>query len=80
VTWPLIIRREAEKDMAEGFDWYEERRHGLGYEFLREVRTLLSTIETNPQRHAETYRGVRMALIKRFPYKLLYLLSSIVSR
>jgi hypothetical protein len=24
--------------MAEGFDWYEDRRHGLGHEFLGEVK------------------------------------------
>ena len=27
----LIIRPEAEADMAEAFDWYEQRRPGLGH-------------------------------------------------
>jgi hypothetical protein len=30
----LIIRPEAEAEMAEAFDWYEERLSGLGASFL----------------------------------------------
>jgi plasmid stabilization system protein ParE len=73
VSFPLIIRPEAEADMAEGFDWYEQRRSGLGEEFLKEVQTRLRQIEDNPLRHAEVYRNARQALVRRFPYKVLYL-------
>jgi hypothetical protein len=30
----LIVRPEAELEMADAFDWYEERVPGLGAEFL----------------------------------------------
>ena len=58
--------------MAEGFDWYEDRRHGLGHEFLGEVRSVLKNIAENPLRHAVIYRNVRRALVRRFPYKVFY--------
>jgi hypothetical protein len=34
MSMPLIIRPEAEQDMAEARQWYEQRRDGLGNEFL----------------------------------------------
>jgi len=61
----LIIRPEAEADLAEAFDWYEERRPGLGHEFLE-------GITENPLHHRLIYREVRRALPRRFPYKVLY--------
>ena len=69
----LIIRPEAEADMAEAYAWYERRREGLGLEFLAEVRAILGKIEENPLRHSQMYREARRALIRRFPYKIIYL-------
>jgi len=70
----LIIRPEAQADLAEGFNWYEERRAGLGFEFLNRVNLVLMKIEENPLRYSGTYRNVRMALVGKFPYKVLYLI------
>ena len=58
--------------MAEGFDWHEARRDGLGYEFVAEVRAVFHKIEENPLHHAVVYRNVRRALVRRFPYKVFY--------
>ena len=30
----LVLAPEAERDISEAYDWYENRRHGLGEEFL----------------------------------------------
>ena len=30
----LIIAPEAQQDVDEAYNWYEDRRHGLGEEFL----------------------------------------------
>jgi len=59
--------------MAEQFDWYEQRKTGLGYEFLDEVRSVLQKIQENPLRYAEVYRKTRRALVRRFPFKVFYL-------
>ena len=50
VSYTLIIRPEAEADMTEAFDWYEERKAGLGHEFLAEVRSVFRQVEENPLR------------------------------
>jgi toxin ParE1/3/4 len=43
MKYDLIIKPEAEKEMSEIFEWYEERRKGLGYNFLLQVDAGLST-------------------------------------
>ena len=72
MSYELTIRPEAEADMVAAFDWYEGRREGLGREFLAEVRTVLHQIEERPLRHAHVYREARRALVRRFPYKVIY--------
>jgi plasmid stabilization system protein ParE len=73
VSYELIIRPEAEADMAGAFAWYEERREGLGREFLNEERAVFLQIEDNPLRRSEIYKQARRALVRRFPYKVIYL-------
>jgi hypothetical protein len=41
---PLIIRPEAEEDMAEGRDWYERHQQGLGTEFLTAIEEVFDRI------------------------------------
>jgi toxin ParE1/3/4 len=68
MSLPLIIRPEAEQDMQEGREWYDGQRDGLGLEFLDAVEKVLNRIEATPLLHAEVYRGVRSALVRKFPY------------
>lgn len=70
---PLCIRPEAEAEITEAHDWYEERKVGLGAEFLDEVRRTLSAIEDSPEQYAIIRNGVRRRILDRFPYSILYL-------
>ena len=31
---PVIIRQQAQEDIESAYNWYEERREGLGEDFL----------------------------------------------
>src|SRR5688572_22709836 len=70
--FPLIVDPEAEIEIAFARDWYEERRTGLGREFLQSVSDSIARIQENPLGHAQTYKNVRQTLIKRFPYVVCY--------
>jgi hypothetical protein len=70
-----LIRPEAEKDLKEAFLWYENKRIGLGYDFLLQVDASLGFIERNPEIHQTGYKKTRKHLIKRFPYKIIYLVA-----
>jgi len=68
----LIIRPEAEAELAEAFNWYEERVPGLGHEFLLSVEAVFNAILRNPEQYAPVHRGARRALVRRFPYEVFF--------
>ena len=72
MSLPLILRPEAEQDIAEARDWYEQHRDGLGSEFLDEVEACFARIRQFPESYAAGYRGVRPAKTRRFPYVAYY--------
>ena len=74
MKYKLIIRPEAEEDLASAFLWYENRRRGLGYDFLLQVEAGLKFIERTPAIYAVGYKETRTHFIKRFPYKIIYLI------
>ena len=70
--YEFIIRLEAEQDLAEAFLWYEEKRQGLGYDFLLHVHAGFRFLERDPLVFSGQYKEVRCYLIHRFPYKIFY--------
>ena len=73
MKYKVIVRPEAEDDIIEAFSWYEDKRTGLGYDFLLQVDAGINFIYRNPEIHLIEYKGTRKHLIKRFPYKIIYL-------
>ncbi|MDP2211335.1 MAG: type II toxin-antitoxin system RelE/ParE family toxin [Candidatus Aquicultor sp.] len=69
----VLIRPEAEDDLREAFSWYEDKRRGLGHDFLLQVEAGLRFIERCPSINSPGYKETRNRLIKRFPYKIIYL-------
>lgn len=69
----FIVRPEAEEDLAEARQWYEERREGLGDEFLDQVDAAFERIQRMPLVPSPKYRNVRRVLLKRLPYAAFYL-------
>ena len=72
MEYELFLSQEAEKDIEQAAIWYEERRNGLGREYLLCIQAMLSTIQRNPQLFSILYRNVRRALIRRFPYGIFF--------
>jgi len=68
----IVVGSKAEADLATAFDWYQERRPGLGRELLAEVEECLQRIEANPFAYAEVHNRYRCALLARFPFKVFY--------
>lgn len=73
MRYRVIIRPEAENDLNEDFSLYGDKRQGLGHDFLLQVDVGLRFIERNPKVYPVKYKGTRKFLIKRFPYKIIYL-------
>lgn len=70
----IIVRPEAETEVRQAFDWYQQQSEGLGFEFLRAIEVCLSGITRNPFAYTLIkVPNVRRALVRRFPYALFYL-------
>ena len=76
VNLPSILSAEAQADIDEAFQYYEDRSDGLGSDFLRSVEATLASIERYPRMNAVIYRKARRSLLRRFPYALLYVIES----
>jgi hypothetical protein len=48
------------------------QRAGLGDEFLDEVGRTIDAIARHPLSHAVAMKGIRRALVRRFPYSVFY--------
>jgi plasmid stabilization system protein ParE len=68
----LVLAPEAVQDLADAYLWYEERRAGLGEEFLHHVEASLETIRRTPTVHAVIDSNFRRALVRRFPYAIFF--------
>ena len=70
----IIIRPAAESELAEAYEWYEERRQGLGDDLLLSVEATLAAIGEDPEAFPIVQRSIRRALIRRFPFGVFYIL------
>jgi len=68
----LVVAPEAEQDIGDAYAWYENRRHGLGEEFLSCVDACIQRICRMPELHAKVHEDYRRALVRRFPYVIFY--------
>lgn len=71
----LVLRPEAETELAEAVDWYEARGKGLGAALLRAVDAAIAAILRNPEMYPVVFATVRRAMLRRFPYSLIYVIS-----
>lgn len=70
---PVIrLRAEAENDIHDAASWYESQRPHLGHEFLDEIEASFTRIAENPLQFQILYRGVRRALLSRFPFGVFF--------
>jgi hypothetical protein len=53
----LVIAPEAEQDIAQAYGWYEDRRPGLGEEFLSCVDACIQAICRTPEVHARVHEN-----------------------
>lgn len=72
MKYDLIIKEEADEDVVNAFLWYEEQKEGLGDKFLLCLDEYYSVIIENPYIYEAKYNKLRQAIIKRFPYVIIY--------
>ena len=72
MAYRLTVSDRATREIGEAFQWYQEQRPGLGIEYLDALDVQFQSIIRSPQLYAQTQRGIRRALLRRFPYGVFY--------
>ncbi len=67
-----IFRPEARVDALEAFRWYDVKDSELAQRFKAEVDRVVGLIEQRPLAYPVLLRGARKALLKRFPYMVVF--------
>ncbi len=71
-----LFAKEAQAELEEGQHYYEHKEAGLGEEFTESVRQGLRLVLAQPEAGRIEFEDVRRVILKRFPYKLLYIVES----
>jgi toxin ParE1/3/4 len=75
MSYVLIFTNESQQDLREGFQWYEEKRAGLGIDFMLSIEATIKTIERNPFAYSQAptnIPNIRRAIVFKFSYLILY--------
>ncbi len=68
----LVLLPEAKTDIEEAYLWYEDQSLGLGMEFLRCIEAALTSVQRNPMIYPAVHEMYRRALVRRFPFAILF--------
>jgi toxin ParE1/3/4 len=68
---PFRFHPRASAELEAAAAWYDERRPGLGAEFIAAVRSKVREVLLAPERWP-LVKGTRRVLVRRFPYAIVY--------
>lgn len=68
----LLIKPRAIAMMQDAYQWYEEQKQGLGEEFLTELDSYFTKLQSHPEYFGKIKKNFRQAALKRFPYVIVY--------
>lgn len=72
MTFRLVLRKEAARDMREAFDYFEGQGRGLGKDFVAKVQKVFDRITLMPTLHGFVEDDIRRALVKKYHYSVFY--------
>ena len=76
VEFPVIFAPRARAELIDAQDWYENEVPGLGRRFRAAVDAVVERMCANPRQFPVIYKSVRRALLRRFPYALMFVLEA----
>lgn len=74
MNFTVAFQPDAVEDINDAYNWYEERRKGLGAKFLQAVEACISSIVNNTKAYPIVYKNLRRALLRKFPYSIFYII------
>ncbi len=72
MKYNIEIKDEANTETMKAYLYYEDKRTGLGEEFLEHLENYFNRIQNNPRHFPQKRKPYREAFIKRFPFLIIY--------
>lgn len=72
MKYELVIKEEADREIADSFLYYENQKNGLGERFLSQLNIYFDRIKENPKHYQIKRKNYREAFIKNFPFLVIY--------
>jgi len=73
---PVIFSQAARQEVIEAQDWYLRESLSLARRFLAAFNAVVEQIVANPRQFPVVSKNIRRALLRRFPYALLFVIES----
>ncbi|MDX1960367.1 MAG: type II toxin-antitoxin system RelE/ParE family toxin [Leptospiraceae bacterium] len=67
---------KAKKDLEESVNFYEDRKLGLGKNFLNTIKEKTLEIKSQPEKNPSSEDGVKKTKVKKFPFYIYYIFKS----
>ena len=68
----VSFHEDADAEMVEAAQYYEDRAFGLGASFLDAVQEAIDKVSSDPEAYQLVGKEIRQKLLRRFPYSILY--------
>jgi hypothetical protein len=75
-VYPVIFTLAARAELIDAQDWYENEAPGLGRRFRAAVEAVIQRMSANPRQFPAVYKNIRRALLRRFPYALMFVIDA----
>lgn len=72
VAYKIAFTTLAETEIIETYNFYEDKQKELGERFLKAIQTTSNSLKLNPYIYQRKHKHFREALVKKFPYFLVY--------
>ncbi|HEX3661873.1 MAG TPA: type II toxin-antitoxin system RelE/ParE family toxin [Acidobacteriaceae bacterium] len=76
VAYPVTFTLAARAELTDAQDWYEREVPGLGRRFRAAVDVVIERMAANPRQFPVIHKHVRRALLRRFPYALMFVIEA----
>jgi len=72
MAYKLLLKPGAEEDIDTAYNWYEEKKQGLGEESLTELVAFYAKLQSHPTAFGKIKKTYRQVALKRFPFVIVY--------
>ncbi len=72
MTLRIVLRRAAKKEFEDAAAWYDEKRLGLGEEFIVEIEQAIEKAAAAPLRYPIVFGDIRRTVARRFPFSIYF--------